>query len=97
MNAVVFAPEALEDLEQIWLYIAQDDITRADRFIDKLRSFCEGELSLFPRIGKPRDYLKPGVLAFPFDNYMLYYRIGLETIEIIRIMHGSVDMQDVFG
>jgi len=97
MSVVVFAPEALNDLDDIWLYIAQDSIARADRFIDELRNLCEGELAMFPGIGRPRVYLGKGVLAFPHRNYMLYYRIRKDAVEILRVMHGSVDVESVFG
>ncbi len=97
MKPVIFSPDAILDLEDIWLYIAQDDIDRADRFVDKLRAFCEGELALFPEIGAPRDYLSKGVLAFPYRNYMLYYRISKGVVQIIRIMHGSVDKESGFS
>jgi plasmid stabilization system protein ParE len=51
MNKVIFSPEAVEDLEDIWLYIAQDSLDRADNFIDALRNFCIEDLTLFPKIG----------------------------------------------
>ncbi len=36
MRKVVFSPEAIADLEDIWLYIAQDSPAHADNFLDKL-------------------------------------------------------------
>ena len=91
MIAVIFSPEALCDLDEIWLYIAQDNVVNADRFIDELQKLCEGELALFPGIGTTRNYLEENTLAFPHGSYMIYYRVSDKTVEIIRIMHGSVD------
>ena len=33
----VLSPEALDDLDQIWLYIAEDDIPAADRIEREIR------------------------------------------------------------
>ncbi len=44
MRKVLFSPEAVEDLENIWLYIARDSPDRADNFLDKLHSLAMGIL-----------------------------------------------------
>jgi len=96
MKKIVFSPESIEDLEDIWFYIAQDSPSRADTFLDKLQIFCRESLAAFPEIGTGRDYLDEGVLAFPFKNYMVYYRYNREQTEILRILHGSRDMPNIF-
>ena len=97
MKPVGFSPEALNDLDEIWLYIAQDNIQHADRFVDELQALCEGKLALFPKIGRTRNYLAKGVLAFPHRSYMIYYRDRKSVLHIVRIMHCSVDVEIVFG
>jgi plasmid stabilization system protein ParE len=98
MKNVFFSPESLKDLDEIWLYIAQDNISQADLFIDKLQALCEGKLTMFPKMGRSRNYLEKGVLAFPYHSYMIYYRENEgDSLEIIRIMHGSVDVESVFA
>ncbi len=96
MKKVIFSPKSIEDIENIWFYIAQDSPTRADNFIDKLRDICKENLSLFPKIGSKRDYLSADLLALPFKNYMIYYRCRNAQVEIVRILHGSLDMERVF-
>ena len=49
----VFSPEALEDLDDIWLYVSKDDITAADRAERKLRQAVE-LLAARPEIGHTR-------------------------------------------
>ena len=97
MNKVIFSPEAVQDLENIWLYIAQDSLDRADNFIDTLRDFCMEDLALFPQIGGTRDYLSKDLLAIPFKNHMIYYRCRSEHVEIVRVLHGSRDMGSIFN
>lgn len=96
MRKIVFSSEAIEDLEEIWLYIAQDSLVRADGFLDKLYSLCTENLAAFPDIGTGRDYLNKGVVAFPYKKYMIYYRFDASRLEIIRILHGSRDLSTVF-
>ncbi len=96
MRKVVFSPESAEDLENIWLYIAQDSPLRADSFLDKLYKLFRESLAVFPEIGTERDYLDEGVLAFPFRNYMVYYRYDQEKTEILRILYGSRDLPIIF-
>lgn len=96
MRKVVFSPEAIEDLEEIWLYIAQDSQARADGFLDQLHSLCTEQLAAFPEIGTGRDYLDKEVSAFPYKRYMIYYRFDVSRIEIIRILHSSRDLPSIF-
>ena len=49
---IIFAPQALEQLEQIVRYIAQDDPTAAERFGDYLVDRAE-LLADFPELGTP--------------------------------------------
>ncbi|PIE69928.1 MAG: plasmid stabilization protein [Deltaproteobacteria bacterium] len=96
MRKVVFSPEAIADLEDIWLYIARVSLARADSFLDKLYLFCKDHLAAFPEIGTAKAYLDREILAFPYKNYMIYYRYQASLIEIIRILHGSRDLPAVF-
>ena len=97
MNKVIFSPEVVKDLEDIWSYIAQDSFDRADNFIDTLRDFCREDLALSPEIGSGRDYLSKDLLALPFKNYMIYYRCRPAQVEIVRVLHGSRDMGTIFN
>jgi toxin ParE1/3/4 len=96
MRKIVFSPEAIEDLEEIWLYIAQDSPTGADGFLDQLYSLCTEKLAAFPEIGTGRDYLNSEVSAFPYKRYMIYFRFNANRVEIIRILHGSRDLPTIF-
>ncbi len=96
MRKVLFSPEAIEDLEAIWLYIAQDSPARADDFLDKLYTLCNDNLASFPEIGTERDYLDKDISVFPYKSYLIFYRYNISRIEIIRILHGSRDLPAIF-
>lgn len=40
MNALVFSPQAEQDLAEVWDFIAPDDIDAADRVCDDIEQKC---------------------------------------------------------
>ncbi len=71
MEGIYKRPLAQEDLTEIWEYIADGNINRADAFIDtvdaKLRTLA-GQ----PMMGRARDELMPGLRSFPDSSYVLF-------------------------
>lgn len=58
---VVFAPEAEEQLAELYLYIAtQASLATAKRYTDAIVMCCE-RLSTFPHRGTPREDIRPGL------------------------------------
>ncbi len=53
MAACLRTPQAEQDLLEIWLYIAQDDIAVADKFLDKIEDKCQ-MLAAHPGTGRLR-------------------------------------------
>lgn len=95
MPALIISPEAEQDLLDIWLYIAEDSPVNADRFLDRLEGKAL-KLSEFTEIGIDRPELAPDMKSFPVDRYVLYYRANTEGIELVRVLHGSRDINRVF-
>ena len=95
MPTLVLSPEAEQDLLNIWLYIAEDSSTNADRFLDRLEHKAL-RLAEFTEIGVDRPELTPGLKSFPVDQYVLYYRPCADGIELIRVLHGSRDINRIF-
>ena len=58
------SPEAENDLDEIWWYIAQDNPVNADKFIDEIETTCR-QLARSTGMGKNRDELHPGLQSFP--------------------------------
>ena len=57
MPSILKRPEAENDLEEIWWYIAQDNTHHADRFFDRIQESCN-KLAAFPEMENPRNELK---------------------------------------
>ncbi len=95
MADLLISPEAEIDLLEIWLYIAEDSLENADRFQDKLVSKAR-KLSESNEIGMDRPELGQDLKSFPVNRYLLYYRVIQTGIELIRVLHGSRDVQALF-
>ncbi len=86
---IIFAPQALEELEQIVRFIAQDNPAAAIRFGDYLVDRAES-LANFPELGTP--YRKrANVRRLLCKSYYIYYRVHRkeQTIEIMDHWHSA--------
>ncbi|AXK79543.1 type II toxin-antitoxin system RelE/ParE family toxin [Pseudolabrys taiwanensis] len=88
---VVVTDEAAFDLERIGDAIAQDNPTRAITFVRELRLSCES-LGEFPKAYPlvPR-YEDSGVRRRVHGNYLIFYRIGIDTVDVLHVLHGAMD------
>jgi toxin ParE1/3/4 len=95
MTIVVKRPLAELDLWEIWDYIADDSLDRADGFLDRIEEKLRS-LARSPGIGRRREELLPGLQSFPVGNYVVFYRAIEDGIDVIRILHGSRDIEEIF-
>ncbi|CAN5883506.1 hypothetical protein BH24DEI2_BH24DEI2_03350 [soil metagenome] len=68
----------------------------ANRLIDGFLATFE-DLGDFPDIGGGRDYLPPDALAFPHNNHTLYYEKVVESVEIVQVLFGGMDLHAHFA
>ena len=83
------------DLLDIWLYIAQDNITAADRMVERLEQRYQ-TLGVNPVLGSKRDELVMGMRCLIEGKYAIFYRIHQDTVQILRILHGARDFPTIF-
>ena len=68
------SPLAERDLEEIWLYVAEDaSPATADRLIDAIVERFD-LLAEQPRVGGLRPEFGAGVRSFTVDSHLIYYR-----------------------
>ena len=94
MARITRRPEAETDVIDIWGYIAEDSIAEADRWMDRL----DERLQLWatqPMLGRARDELAPGLRSMAFGRYVVFFAPIPDGIDIVRVLHGSRDI-DVF-
>ncbi|NCC21438.1 MAG: type II toxin-antitoxin system RelE/ParE family toxin [Alphaproteobacteria bacterium] len=91
MPTIQRTAQAEEDLIDIWLYIAHDDIRAADRFLDEIE---EKSLLLADQssLGPARPDIAPGLRYFPVRRYLILYRQITGGIEVVRVVHGARDV-----
>ncbi|MGI0495441.1 type II toxin-antitoxin system RelE/ParE family toxin [Alkalinema pantanalense CENA528] len=95
MMPVVRTVLADEDLLDIWFYISADNVEAADRVLDRIDARCES-LGHNPEMGTQRDELMPGMRCLVEGNYIIFYRIRPNCVEVLRILHGSRDFPSMF-
>jgi plasmid stabilization system protein ParE len=92
MKEYVLSTGAELDLDEIWEYIAHDNIGAADRWIGKLFDAFEA-IARNPGIGHKRQYLTDyPVLFWPVGAYLILYRVQSEQIEIVAVTQGARDI-----
>jgi toxin ParE1/3/4 len=91
MPTIKRTARADEDLIDIWLFIAHDDVRAADRVLDDI----EEKLLLLadqPDLGPARPDIAPDLRYFPVRRYLILYRQITDGIEIVRVVHGARDV-----
>ncbi len=92
MSGYVLSADADLDLDEIWDYIAADNIDAADRWIDKLFDAFEA-LGKTPGIGHRReDLTRNPVLFWPVGAYLIVYRAERRPLEIVAVTQGARDI-----
>lgn len=87
---LVLSEKAREDLEDIWDYLALDSIEAADQALDDIYTVCQ-TLSTMPSMGRSREDLLPGIRSFPTKRHIVYYRLHIQILEVVRILHTRRD------
>jgi toxin ParE1/3/4 len=96
LPVIIKRPLARRDLSEIWEYIADDNETQADAFVDLIdRKFQE--LAHHPNMGRSREELAECLRSFPIGRYVIFYRVMPEVVEIVRVLHGSRDLNAIFN
>ena len=87
--------KAVEDLSDIWNYTADTWSERqADLYYEMLVGFCQ-YLADNPEFGKNYDEIAEDLYGFRANKHVIFYRtISQNEIEIVRILHGSMDLKN---
>jgi toxin ParE1/3/4 len=95
---VVFAPEARDDLLELYDYIAeQAGAGRARAYVERIISYCLG-FTTFPKRGRRRDDLRPGLRTIGFGRRItIAFHVMEDRITIDRVLYGGRDPARAFG
>jgi len=96
---VAFLQEALDDLEEIILYIAQDDPDAALRMHDEIISKSI-DLATFPKRGRlvpDKKMADMGYRMLMVKPYIIFYRIFDRSVFVYRVLHGARNYPLLYG
>lgn len=95
MRTARITTRARADLDELWFYVSADNLSAADRLIDRLIAACQ-MLADVPLAGRERADLRPGMRSFRVGNYLVFYTPTDSGVEVIRIVSGSRDLPALF-
>ncbi len=93
MKSYRLTPAAVDDLFEIWIFIAEDNLSAADRVEADLLNACL-RLGERPDLGHFRRDLtdKPVRFFAVRDTYLIVYDPASIPLEVIRVLHGARDV-----
>jgi antitoxin ParD1/3/4/toxin ParE1/3/4 len=93
----ILTPRAKRDVNEIWDYIANDNIEAADRVLDALESAMV-KLAKSPGIGHWREELADKSHRFWLVySYLIVYGHEAKPLQIVRVLHAGRDVQNILG
>ena len=93
MRPIHLRPLAEQDLNNIWLYSFQDwGEAQADQYFDQLNNAIE-LLGNAPLMCHIRQEFTPPVRIHHHASHLIIYVATEDNIEIIRVLHESMDIE----
>jgi len=96
MMRLVYPPQSKKDLDDIGMYIAQDNPRRAIRFVHELREQCR-KITQSPKAYRPRPQLGTGLRSCAHGNYIVFFFEEPGLVRIVRVLHGAMDIEAQFA
>ena len=91
-------PQAAEDIDSIWWFIAEDSREAADRVEMEIVATCR-RLAKYPLMGTKRQDITPLPVRFwtitKFPNYVIVYRPKTDPLQVVAVLHGKRDIKKV--
>lgn len=89
-------PRAIRDVDEIWQWIAAEDEVAADNWAARITKATD-RLVDFPASGAPRPELGADARSIVVGRYVVLYRVGPESVDILRVVHGARDLGELLG
>ena len=95
MSNYSFSKLAIQDLDEICTFIAQDNVKAASKLFDAIRKKCK-LVAGFPNMGKSYAWISPDLLVFIIEDYIIFYYPRIDGIDIVRVIYGKRDLKALF-
>jgi len=83
-----WTPIAIGHLRAAYEYVAQENVTAADAFIEHILSAVE-QLTQYPQIGRGGRVKGTRELVIAGTPYVVAYRVRRSRIDILAVFHGA--------
>ena len=91
MPNIFRSSQAETDLVEIAFYIARDNPSADHHWLEDIEKKIE-LLAANPEIGSIRPELAERMRSLSAGNYVIYFRAVEDGIEVVRVLHGSRDV-----
>jgi len=83
-------------MDDIWKYIAEDNVRAANRVESAILSACSS-LARHPMLGSRRSEITPLPVRFwtvtRYPNFIVVYRPEMKPLQVVAILHGKRDIK----
>ena len=95
MGEVRFTAAAKADIQEAWVFVAEQNPDAADRLLDAIDEEAR-LLARAPRLGKARPRLMPGIRSWARPiPFVIFYAISGGEIVVVRVLHQARDAKRV--
>lgn len=93
MTKVILRQEAIDDLNDIWIYTFEEwSETQADKYYASLEFAC-AQIGENSELGKEYEGINQNLLGLRTGKHIIFYQIRtVNEIEVIRILHERMDL-----
>jgi len=96
-HPVIWSPEALDDIDQLWDYYAEAaGAGTADRILRQIGK-AVALLEDFPLAGRARNEIRAGLRSLAAAPQIVFYRLKDDRTEIVRVLDGRQDIEAIFS
>ncbi len=92
MAHIIHTPSAIRAVTD---WIAEHNLNAALEFYDEVDRIL-ALLVRYPLMGEAVDHLQPGLRRHTLGEYLLFYRPLGEGAELVRVLHGSRNIGQLF-
>ena len=95
--AIVWSPEALDDIDRLWdYYVHAAGRVTADRILREIAK-AVAVIDDFPLAGRARDEIRAGLRSLAVAPQTVFYRLKDDRPEIVRVLDGRQDIEEIFS
>lgn len=94
MTSPYYTAAAIEDLEEILIFIAKDKPSAATSWVEKIEAKCL-LIAAAPDIGDQMPNLGHNVRASTLGRYMIFHRYVGGRLEILRVIPGGTEITEL--